>query len=357
MVTQKLPITVKGHLTIKDDLGNILVDKDNAIHPMNMSRAIARALAKEDNYFIHRMAFGNGGTQFGISGNIEYNDPNVGGSPAQASLWLHKLYNETYSEIINESDVNVDTGPGSADQDLINAQNSVISTEPNVLSIVTITVNLNEAEPVGQSSTDILPPEENAEAAFVFDEIGLFTTGLPLTATSGYQTVEVGTKVEASDTGLLPSTLYDFQIAIDGSPAQLVTITTPVSGSGVGGEILYSDLLTLINAHIVMATFASADISQATFGKLKFVSATTGNTSTIALTDGGGPNTALFASLTGYTTINAAVTGQAAGVQNDSLTPANEAERMLTHVIFSPVLKSATRSLTISYQLTIAVSG
>jgi len=355
MLNQKLPIIIKGHLTIKDDLGTILVDKDNAIHPMNMSRAIARALAKESNYFIHRMAFGNGGTQTGIN-TITYNDPNVGGSPAQVSRWTDKLYNETYTEIINEDDVNVDTGAGSADQNPLTAQNSVVSTEPNVLSQVTITVELNQNEPVSQYLTDILPPTEASNSEFTFDEIGLFTTGLPLVATAGYQTVDVGTKVEASDTGLLPSTIYNFQIAINGSPAQLVTFTTPVSGSGTAGEILYSDLVTLVNAVPAMSG-ASVSIGQTTFGKLKFTSGTTGASSSIALTNGGGPNTALFTALTGYTTVDAAVVGQAVGVQNDSVTPANEAERMLTHVIFSPVLKSANRSLTISYVLTIAVSG
>ena len=57
-----LPIIVKGHLHIEDDLGNVLVDKDNAIHPQNMARVISRALANESNYFIKEIAFGNGGT-------------------------------------------------------------------------------------------------------------------------------------------------------------------------------------------------------------------------------------------------------------------------------------------------------
>lgn len=350
MLIEKIPLKVKGHLTIKDDLGNILVDKDNAIHPMNMSRVIARALAKEDNYFIHRMAFGNGGTQVGISLNINYNTPNVSGGFNQT------LYNETYSEIINESDINIDTGPGSNDQDLINAQNSVVSTEPGIVSVVSIVVELNESEPIGQSQTDILAPIEESEAAFVFDEIGLFTTGLPLVATPGYQNVNVGTKFETIDTGLATSTLYDFQISIDSNPSQLVTITTPVSGSGTGGEILYSDLLLLLNSAPAMVG-ASANISQGTFGKLKFTSASVGNSSDILLVDGGGPNTALFASLTDFFAIEVAVSGQNAGVQNDSITSTNEAERMITHVIFSPVLKSANRKITIVYNLTISVSA
>jgi len=354
MLNQKLPIIVKGHLTIKDDLGNVLVDKDNAIHPMNMSRAIARALSKEPNYFIHRMAFGNGGTQTGIN-TITYRDPNVGGSPAQSARWADKLYNETYSEIIDDSDVNVDTGPGSSDQYPLTIQNSVVSSEPNVLSQVTIMVELNQNEPLTQYLTDILPPTEASNSDFTFDEIGLFTTGQQLVATAGYQNVDVGTKVEASNTGLLPSTSYDFQIAIDGSPAQLVTVTTPVSGSGTAGEILYSDLVVLINAVPAMSN-ASVNIGHSTFGMLKFTNGTPGASSKIALTDGGGPNTALFKALFTAFVIDAAVDGQDIGVQNHS-DPTKEAERMLTHVIFSPVLKSANRSLTINYVLTISVSG
>ena len=41
--------------------GNELVrDQLNAIHPQNMARIFARALSNEHNYFINRVAFGNG---------------------------------------------------------------------------------------------------------------------------------------------------------------------------------------------------------------------------------------------------------------------------------------------------------
>ena len=57
-----LPVKVIGHLHIEDDLGTVLVDKHNAIHPQNMARVITRALANESNYFVKQIAFGNGGT-------------------------------------------------------------------------------------------------------------------------------------------------------------------------------------------------------------------------------------------------------------------------------------------------------
>ena len=57
-----IPVTVTGHLKIVDDLGAVLVDKDNAVHPQNMARVIARGLANETNNFVNYIAFGNGGT-------------------------------------------------------------------------------------------------------------------------------------------------------------------------------------------------------------------------------------------------------------------------------------------------------
>jgi hypothetical protein len=65
-------IAVKGHIHIEDDLGNVLLDKNNAIHPQNMSRVIARALANENNFYIHRIAFGNGGTLTDAAYTITY---------------------------------------------------------------------------------------------------------------------------------------------------------------------------------------------------------------------------------------------------------------------------------------------
>lgn len=350
---QKLPIFVKGHLKITDDLGTVLVDKDNAIHPMNVSRVIARALAKESNYWIHRVAFGNGGTQISAANAITYNDTNTGGVPPVAGRWTDQLYNETYSEVVDESDVAVDTGPGSVDPNSLVATNSVESQEISTISEVTITVELNENEPLGQFISDNQSPLET-DSQFMFDEIGLFTTGLPLVATAGYQSVDVGSKLDVDDTGLAGSTSYDFQIDIDGTPTQVVTITTPASGSGSGGEILFSDLVILLNAALVGA---SASIDQSTFGKLQFTSSSTGSSSSIILADGGGPNTALFGSLTGFGGLDTTVVGEAAGSQNDVGNPTLEAERMLTHVIFSPVLKSSNRTLSIVYTLTIAVSG
>ena len=52
----------------------------------------------------------------------------------------------------------------------------------------------------------------------------------------------------------------------------------------------------------------------------------------------------------------APVNGVDAGVQNDPVNPGTEAERLLTHVIFSPIQKTADRTLSITYTLTVAVA-
>ncbi|MNE96638.1 hypothetical protein D3C80_1948600 [compost metagenome] len=64
----------------------------------------------------------------------------------------------------------------------------------------------------------------------------------------------------------------------------------------------------------------------------------------------------MFRALTGYKSIETAVNGKQAGIANDVTNYANERERMLTHIIFSPVLKSANRSLIITYTLTISIA-
>ena len=116
MILDTLPLDVKGHVQITDDLGNVLLDQDNAVHPQNIARVIARSLSNEDNYRIHRIAYGNGGTTVTVAQEIQYEAPNDGQAP-DVSTWDSRLHNETYSEIIDESNVLVGTDPigGGAD--------------------------------------------------------------------------------------------------------------------------------------------------------------------------------------------------------------------------------------------------
>lgn len=439
--------TIKGHVKIVDDLGNVLLDKDNRIHPQNMARAISRGLAHEFNGQIYRMAFGNGGTLVNEAYTVTYRTPNDG-QPPDPNTWNSRLYHETYSEIVDET-INcqtyvpaaadpasilpgtvVDTytlnplvtyDPGSADQytGLRPGGGAVPSSDPpitpnvsgpgtvsrelGVISEVIVTCVLNKDEPKAEFITDnffpntqrtenlpstTLPPTVPgpAYADFVFDEIGFYTSGAPAVATQGYQFIDIGTRVSTDPTGLLPSTGYRFSIAVDSAallPAPIYTtisFTTPASGSGPNGEILYGDLVAAINSGDPVWNGAWGGVSPLpggtvvlisdntglwapylpigtqTYGYLMFVSGTSGITSAIAIDErtSSGFINSINPPVGG--TLLAPVNGKNAGVQNNVVFPEKERERLLTHIIFSPILKSANRALTIEYSLTISIA-
>ena len=396
-------LDVKGHVKITDDLGNVLLDKTNAVHPQNMARVIARALANESHSHIYRIAFGNGGTVTDAAFTTTFNTPNDG-QPPDVRTWDSRLYNETYSEIIDEGNVTLNTllgvDPGSAGpntgsrpgggSDPSNDPASiphvsgpgVRSNDLGLTSEIVITAVLNPNEPSGQYLTDTL--NSNTESSFTFDEIGLYTSGAPAIDSNGYQDIDVGNRTAEDDTGLANNATYNFNIAVDGGSAENISFTVPSSGgSGSGGEVLYGDLCEAINTGDINwnsswggssplpgngSTISITNNSLSfdsilgaqTFGYLRFTSGTTGEASSVLLTAGstGGSTTDLIAALnppTGGIVISP-VDGQDAGVQNDPVNPENERERMLTHLIFSPILKSANRILTINYTLTVSVA-
>lgn len=398
-----LPISVRGHAHVEDDLGNVLVDKGNAVHPQNMARVIARALANEDNHHIYRIAFGNGGTQVDAAYTITYKIPNDG-QPPDVRTWDSRLYNETYSEIIDDNVTpssllgtdpgsagpNAGTRPGggsNASGDPASIPNvsgpGVRSNELGLTSEVVITAVLNPGEPTGQYTTDNLSPSTSTESSFTFDELGLYTSGAPAIDSNGSFDVDVGNRTSTDDTGLLAGTQYSFNINVDGGGAQEITFTTPsAGGSGAGGEILYGDLCEAINTGdinwnaawsgsnplpgnstiaITDNTLSFPSITGAqTFGLLRVTSGSTGSTSSVVLT-AGTTGLDLWASLnppSGGVLLNPGVgnPGEDAGVQNDPVNSSTERERLLTHLIFSPVLKSANRTLTITYTLTVSVA-
>lgn len=391
-----LPIKVTGHLHIEDDLGEVLLDKDNAIHPQNMARVISRALANENNFYIHRMAYGNGGTVTNAAFQITYRTPNTGVSP-DVNTWDSRLYNETYSEVIDDSNVLIGTDPGSfgpnagqrpgggSDEngDPISVEHvsgpGVRSNELGIISQVTISSILNPNEPAGQFINDQNAPTEDTESSFSFDEIGLYCGGGNAIDTSGYQQIDVANKLSTDDTTLLSNTSYSFTIAVDGGSIQIVNLVTPAAGgSGPSNEILYGDLIqaimtgdvawglsgtpTISGATVSITersgSFTSIPLGTQTYGKLLFTSDSTGTSSSILIGDGGGAGLDLIASLNNPSggTIETAVNGEFAGVQNDPVTFINERERLLTHLVFSPVLKSANRTLSLTYTITVSVA-
>jgi hypothetical protein len=395
-----IPIEVHGHLNIKDDLENILVDKDNAVHPQNLSRIFARALANEYNYFINRIAFGNGGTTVDAAFTVTYKTPNDGQSP-DIQTWDSRIYHETYSEIINAGQTTLNTllgtDPGSADLNtgIRTGGGSVPSSDPTTVlhvsgpgvrsselgftSEVVITAVLNGDEPRSQYLTDSFATTQSTESEFVFDEIGLYTGGAQAINTSGYQYINVGNRKSTDDSGLLPGLSYSFNVAIDGGSTQTITFTTPSGGgSGAGGQLLYGDLCQAVNTGDVAwgftgvnplpggATMSITDqtngafpsiANASTFGYLMVQSPSSGSSSAVDLA--GTQTTAFLASLNpplGASLVTPAVPGTVAGLQNSPTSPELERERLLTHLIFSPVLKSANRSLIITYTLTISVA-
>jgi len=369
MKQERVFIEATGHVLIKDDLNNILLNKKNAVHPQNMARIIGRALAHEENSWIYRMAFGNGGTIVSSNFEITYKTPNDG-QPPDPNTWKSQLYNEVYSEIVDDQSGLIGTGPGAVPANdppsIPNVSGpGVRSTELGTTTQVLIECVLNPSEPTGEFPTDTVGPPnvQVSQGTFVFDEIGLFTSGLPQVATAGYQDANVDTRDGTDDSGLAPSTLYTFQITVDGGALQTINITTPSSGSGALGVITYSDLVSLLNGPITGATVSidgAPTPTTNTFGFLRFTSATTGALSEIDIdVPLAPPGNWLFNSLNTFvypTGILTAIPGVPAGLQNAPTAPATEADRLLTHIIFSPILKAANRTLTILYTLTISVA-
>lgn len=401
-------LEVTGHVLIKDDLGNILVNQKNAVHPENMARVFARALANENNYYINRMAFGNGGTTTNAAFVITYNPPNDG-QPPDPNTWDSRLYHETYSEIVNEGQDTLNpllgSDPGSADPNTgvrpgggavpSNDPPTILhvsgpgcrSVETGLISSTIVTCVLNAEEPTGEFLTTVLGP---ANTSFSFDEIGLYSSGQQAIASSGYQEVNVGNRIATDNSGLLPNRTYGFTVSVDGGVGQTVQFSTPAAGgSGPSGSILYGDLVValitgqstwnvVVNGSPVIGssflgsaatvtitndgTFNIALAATQTYGFLLFKSGSVGPASSIVLSS--------YIPVSGFYLFDPAngvnppsggvfmapVLGANAGVQNDPVNWQTERERLLTHLIFSPVLKSANRTLTITYTLAISVA-
>src|SRR5271157_929420 len=218
-----------GHVLIKDDLGNILLDECNAVHPQNCARVFARSLSNESNYVINSMAFGNGGTSVNGAGVITYKTPNDG-QPPDPNTWNSRLYHETFRLIVNAEgwpsvpssgpgtpvlSPLLGTDPGSADANsgvrpgggavpeddpptIVHVSGpGVNSVENGLISSAIVTCVMNAAEPTGEYLTDVLG-QLPSNTSFSFDEMGLYTTGLQPVASGGYQQVNVG-DVSATD--------------------------------------------------------------------------------------------------------------------------------------------------------------
>jgi len=412
----KIEATVTGHCKITDDLGNVLLDKHNAVHPQNLCRVFARSLSNEFNYFIERIAFGNGGTTINSAYVITYNPPNDG-QPPDVGTWDSRIYHEVFSKIIDATgwpptpgstavNPNLGVDPGSADLNtgVRIGGGSVPSADPTAIphvsgpgvrslelgltSQVIVTAVLNAQEPVAQTN----PTSVSTLSAqdFIFDEIGLYTTGEQAIPTNGYQNINVGTHVSTDNSGLAATTWYSFNVAANSGPPTTVSFTTPAAGTGVSGAITFGDICQAINAGSTTwnptwgggnplpgnSTIAITDLSggtystitgKNTFGYLTIQSGASGTASTISITPGGSglKNGTTSADAADFISslnspiggiIQTPTNGQNAGIQNAVLSPSTERERLLTHLVFSPVLKAAGRTLTVVYTITISVA-
>ena len=158
MMFNKNNVMVQGHIKIYDPVtGEILQDKNNAIHYENMSEALALSLANKTTGYINTMAFGNGGTAVDSTGIITYLPPNTFGQNAT-------LYNETYSKIVdNTSALNTDPARNYIE---------VRHTPGLIYTDIFVSCLLDYAEPAGQQAFD---NSASMQGTYVFDELGLIS--------------------------------------------------------------------------------------------------------------------------------------------------------------------------------------
>lgn len=158
MFGENINYKITGHLRIwEKETGKVLLDHHNAIHPENMSLALAESLAHGKG-FIREMVFGNGGVRVNASNEFLYSAPQTIGRMAT-------LYNETYSKIVDQND--------GANNDTENNRMEVSHITGNVYSDVLIHCTLGKDEP---STQNVLNNDnEITTQDYQFSEIGLRT--------------------------------------------------------------------------------------------------------------------------------------------------------------------------------------
>ena len=152
-------IHIRGHIKIHDpETGEVFIDKPNAIHYENISEALAYSLADKTGNFIETMKFGNGGTSVDPTGVINY-------LPANTNSQNSTLYNETFSKIVDDSSVD--------NLDPTNNKLEIRHIPGQVYTDILVTCLIDYGEPANQAAFD---NSQNLTEAYVFDELGLFST-------------------------------------------------------------------------------------------------------------------------------------------------------------------------------------
>lgn len=145
--------------------GEILIDKDNAVHYGNISTAIAKAMSGDNDSFVTYMAFGNGGVIIDSAGNIIYRKPNTSVNKNTND----QLYNTTFVHEMSNNDSNV------ADPDV-----DVPGGNTKNFEDLVCTVTLGPNVPNGQQNIDYSTGINNQNSTdtstnYVFNELALYT--------------------------------------------------------------------------------------------------------------------------------------------------------------------------------------
>jgi hypothetical protein len=368
-----IPVSIEGRCIISDDLGNILLDKNNKIHPMNMSCAFARGLSHEPNHFIHRISFGNGGTFVDATNNVIFNTPNVGLKDSYKS----RLHNETYSEIIDDNNTEnlLSTGIGSSPQnDPIGSPNAkngpgVISKEiidPTNHELnhsqVIITCVLNKNEPLSQFITQTAGNtilEEDTNTVFSFDEIGIFTDGITSDIpTNGTHSAYIDTPNLFVNCGLSTDTDYDLILEINNEPHPFQIRFS--SDDIPDNNITFIKLVNVLSKTISNVAYCYMDngtnTETAYYNFLTFKNKLTGSKSKITVVQDTLNPQWLFNNIPLFVEFNNPLNGTDIGLQNSPNDPQNEFSRLLSHLIFEPILKPSDRIIIIKYIYNIYVT-
>jgi hypothetical protein len=165
----EIDIEVEGHVEIRDlDSGRILVSARNAIHPENMSNAIALALTRGD--IISEIHFGDGATIIDGAGGVTYRPANIIGDDTD-------LYNPIYYRVVDALDFE-----NSYPNDNFATVEHIRGTNYSDI-VITTTLDYNDpsdSEKNGGFITQLstAPLDQRAvDGAMKFDEIGIKTRG------------------------------------------------------------------------------------------------------------------------------------------------------------------------------------
>jgi hypothetical protein len=149
-------IRIEGHIKIWDpSSGEVIVNKRNAIHYENFSKALAMSIGNQQESWIHEMVFGNGGTSVDPTGVVTYLPTNTTGSNSA-------LYNQTYNKVID--------GNSSYNMDPTRNMIQVRHVPGTLYTDVLMTCLLDYGEPNDQAAFD---NSTTYGDSYVFDELGL----------------------------------------------------------------------------------------------------------------------------------------------------------------------------------------